>query len=77
MQYPKMVYLKAQDVSEGNLVFKLVSSQEEENQELANGYVLTVDECSVEEVRKRGRPPKAVDPEPIPEQTEPQTQGLF
>jgi hypothetical protein len=75
MQYPKMVFLKAQDTAEGIREYKLVQNQEEEAQALSEGYVTDWRECSVEEVRKRGRPPKT-QPETIPE-TAPQNTGLF
>lgn len=73
MQFPKMVYLKAQDTSEGVKVWRIVQDSSEESQAIQDGYVTDWRECGIEEVRKRGRPPKAQEPEPIPDSSG----GLF
>lgn len=57
MQYPKMVYLKAQDTSEGVKVYKIVQDSTEESQAIQDGYVTDWRECTIEatEPRKRAR----------------------
>ena len=72
-EYPKMMYLKAQDISEGVKVYKIIDNSEQEQALIAEGYVSNWQECGIEEVRKRGRPPKAPT-EPTPEQP---SSGLF
>ena len=57
MEFPKMVYLKAQDTSEGVKVFKIVQDPTEESQAIQDGYVTDWRECTIEatEPRKRAK----------------------
>lgn len=76
-EYPKMMYLKAQDISEGVKVYKIIDNPEQEQALIAEGYVSNWQECGVEEVRKRGRPPKAQAEQTTEQAPEQPSSGLF